>query len=119
MTITTICLVRHGQTDWNAQGKLQGQTDIPLNELGKIQARQCGEFLMKEDWDVIITSPLIRARETADIIAHYMDVPVIEKIEFIEKNFGAAEGLTAEKRRQLTKIKFIRARKARRPSLTA
>lgn len=57
-TITTICLVRHGQTDWNALGKLQGQTDIPLNELGKIQARQCGEFLSKNDWDVIISSPL-------------------------------------------------------------
>nr|WP_230156132.1 histidine phosphatase family protein [Peribacillus sp. Bi96] len=96
--MTTICLVRHGQTDWNAQGKLQGQTDILLNEHGKIQARQCGEFLMKEDWDVIITSPLIRARETADIIAHYMDVPVIEKIEFIEKNFGVAEGLTSAER---------------------
>ncbi|MGE6379417.1 histidine phosphatase family protein [Peribacillus muralis] len=101
MTITKICLVRHGQTDWNAQGKLQGQTDIPLNEHGRIQARQCGEFLMKEDWDVIITSPLIRARETADIIAHYMDVPVIEKIEFIEKNFGAAEGLTTAKRKAI------------------
>ncbi|MFD9627177.1 histidine phosphatase family protein [Peribacillus muralis] len=105
MTITTICLVRHGQTDWNAQGKLQGQTDIPLNGLGKIQARQCGEFLMKENWDVIITSPLIRARETADIIALNINVPVIEKIEFIEKNFGAAEGLTAEKREAAFKDK--------------
>lgn len=85
-TITTICLVRHGQTDWNALGKLQGQTDIPLNELGKIQARQCGEFLSKEaSWDVIISSPLKRARETADIISQYIEVPVIEKMEFIER----------------------------------
>lgn len=98
-TITTICLVRHGQTDWNALGKLQGQTDIPLNELGKIQARQCGEFLSKESsWDVIISSPLKRARETADIISHYIEVPVIEKMEFIEKNFGVAEGMTAAER---------------------
>ncbi len=97
-TITTICLVRHGQTDWNALGKLQGQTDIPLNELGKIQARQCGEFLSKDDWDVIISSPLKRARETADIISHYIEVPVIEKMEFIEKNFGVAEGMTAAER---------------------
>ncbi|MGE7760145.1 histidine phosphatase family protein [Peribacillus sp. NPDC097895] len=100
MTITTICLVRHGQTDWNAQGKLQGQTDIPLNELGKIQAHQCGEFLSKEDWDVIISSPLKRARETAEIIAHYIDGTVIEKNEFIEKNFGVAEGLTAAEREE-------------------
>ncbi|WP_440971154.1 histidine phosphatase family protein [Peribacillus frigoritolerans] len=98
-TITTICLVRHGQTDWNALGKLKGQTDIPLNELGKIQARQCGEFMSKDDWDVIITSPLKRARETADIISHYIEVPVIEKMEFIEKNFGVAEGMTAAERK--------------------
>ena len=78
-TITTICLVRHGQTDWNALGKLQGQTDIPLNELGKIQARQCGEFLSEEDWDVIISSPLKRARETAEIISNYIEVPVLKK----------------------------------------
>lgn len=98
-TITTICLVRHGQTDWNALGKLQGQTDIPLNELGKIQARQCGEFLSKEtSWDVIISSPLKRARETADIISQNIEVPVIEKMEFIEKNFGVAEGMTAAER---------------------
>ncbi|MGE7906456.1 histidine phosphatase family protein [Peribacillus sp. NPDC094092] len=96
--MTTICLVRHGQTDWNALGKLQGQTDIPLNELGKLQARQCGEFLSKDEWDVIISSPLKRARETADIISHYMEVPVIEKVEFIEKNFGVAEGMTAAER---------------------
>ncbi|MDW7616858.1 histidine phosphatase family protein [Peribacillus sp. SIMBA_075] len=97
--MTTICLVRHGQTDWNALGKLQGQTDIPLNELGKIQARQCGEFLSEEDWDVIISSPLKRARETAEIISNYIEVPVIEKIAFIEKNFGVAEGMTAAERK--------------------
>ncbi|MFD6442842.1 histidine phosphatase family protein, partial [Peribacillus sp. NPDC060186] len=96
--ITTICLVRHGQTDWNALGKLQGQTDIPLNELGKIQAQKCGKFLSKADWDVIITSPLKRAKETAEIISSYIEGPVIEKLEFIEKNFGAAEGMTADER---------------------
>ncbi|MBO0998545.1 histidine phosphatase family protein [Bacillus sp. SD075] len=97
--MTTICLVRHGQTDWNASGKLQGQTDIPLNELGKIQARKCGEFLSNEaSWDVIISSPLKRARVTADIISQYIEVPVIEKMEFIEKNFGVAEGMTAAER---------------------
>jgi uncharacterized phosphatase len=97
-TITTICLVRHGQTDWNALGKLQGQTDIPLNEQGKIQAQKCGEFLSKADWDVIITSPLKRAKETAEIISSYIDRPVIENLEFIEKNFGSAEGMTAHER---------------------
>ncbi len=62
--------MRHGQTDWNALGKLQGQTDIPLNELGKIQARQCGEFLSRDDWDVIIKSPVEEGKGAANIISH-------------------------------------------------
>ncbi|MGE7602873.1 histidine phosphatase family protein [Peribacillus sp. NPDC097675] len=96
--ITTICIVRHGETDWNVQGKLQGQTDIPLNESGKIQARKCGEFLSKDTWDVMISSPLKRAKETAEIIAQLVDSPIILKEEFIEKNFGDAEGMSADER---------------------
>ncbi|MFJ7747788.1 histidine phosphatase family protein [Peribacillus sp. NPDC097295] len=96
--MTTICLVRHGETDWNVQGKLQGQTDIPLNENGKIQARKCGEFLSNEEWDVIISSPLKRAKETADIIGEWVASPIILKEDFIEKNFGDAEGMSADER---------------------
>ncbi|MFJ7850844.1 histidine phosphatase family protein [Peribacillus sp. NPDC097206] len=96
--ITTICIVRHGETDWNVEGRLQGQTDIPLNENGKRQARKCGEFLFKDKWDVIFTSPLKRARATANIIGEIIDSPIIIKEEFIEKNFGDAEGMTADER---------------------
>ena len=96
--ITTICIVRHGETDWNVQGRLQGQTDIPLNDSGKIQARKCGEFLSNDHWDVIISSPLKRAKETADIIGEFVDSPIIIKEEFIEKYFGDAEGLSADER---------------------
>ena len=98
MVITTICIVRHGETDWNAEGRLQGQTDIPLNENGKMQARKCGEHLLKDEWDVIFTSPLKRARATADIIGKIIDSKIIIKEEFIEKNFGEAEGMTADER---------------------
>jgi len=98
--ITTICLVRHGETDWNACGRLQGKTDIPLNENGRMQANQCGTYLAKSDWDVIISSPLKRAVETANIIGSYILQPIIlTMVEFIERDYGDAEGMTfAEKR---------------------
>ena len=86
-TITKICIVRHGETDWNAQGRLQGRTDIPLNENGKVQAMKCGEFLAQNNWDAVITSPLKRARETAEIIANYMGKSVIINEAFIENIF--------------------------------
>ena len=56
MKITIICLVRHGETDWNVLGKLQGRTDIRLNESGILQAEECSEHLKSFQWDVIITS---------------------------------------------------------------
>ncbi|RCW64233.1 histidine phosphatase family protein [Saliterribacillus persicus] len=96
--MTQICLVRHGETDWNALGKIQGTTDIPLNETGKKQAEACGAFLKGTDWDVLITSPLKRAKETAEIINTYMDMPLEEMAEFKERSFGDAEGMTPEER---------------------
>ena len=61
--MTEICLVRHGQTDWNFQEIIQGREDIPLNEVGKKQASRAAA-LQEETWDIIISSPLIRAQET-------------------------------------------------------
>lgn len=63
---TSICLIRHGETDWNVLGKVQGRTDIPLNSTGIVQAEKCAELLKLSKWDVIITSPLKRAKETAE-----------------------------------------------------
>ena len=100
MNITSICLVRHGQTDWNVLGKLQGTTDIPLNNRGKKQADQCGSFLRESQWDAIITSPLKRAKQTAEIIQQKINVPIIEMEEFMERNFGDAEGMTLKERRE-------------------
>lgn len=98
MKITTICLVRHGETDWNALGKLQGRTDIQLNETGIIQAEECSEFLKSSQWDVIITSPLKRAKQTAEIINKNLIVPLIEMKDFLERDYGDAEGMVLEER---------------------
>lgn len=97
--MTTICLVRHGETDWNASGRLQGATDIPLNKMGVQQAKKCGEFLKTSNWDVIITSPLKRAKRTAEIIhKNLINVPLIEMDDFSERCFGDAEGMTLAER---------------------
>lgn len=96
--MTTICLVRHGETDWNAIGKIQGRTDIPLNQTGKLQAEACGEFLKDSEWDVLITSPLKRAKQTAELINEKLELPLLEMEEFAERGFGRAEGMTLEER---------------------
>ena len=96
--MTHICLVRHGQTEWNLFGKLQGQTDIPLNETGKLQAEECREFLKKSQWDVLITTSLMRARKTADIINESLELPIVEMDHFKERHFG--EGLSREEREE-------------------
>lgn len=90
--MTTICLIRHGETDWNAIGKIQGRTDIPLNNTGTLQAEACREYLANTYFDVLITSPLTRAKQTAEIINKSLNIPLIEMDEFLERDFGDAEG---------------------------
>ncbi|MFD4422127.1 histidine phosphatase family protein [Agromyces sp. NPDC058484] len=91
-----IALIRHGQTDWNLAGRMQGRSDIPLNAVGREQARAAASALMSaetEPWDAIVSSPLGRARETAEIIATTVGVPPGATYdELIEQDFGAAEG---------------------------
>lgn len=91
-------MLRHGETDWNALGKLQGRTDIPLNEKGIMQANECSEFLKAFQWNVIITSPMKRAKQTAEIINNKLKVPLIEMEEFLERDYGDAEGMAFEER---------------------
>ncbi|WP_400242869.1 histidine phosphatase family protein [Niallia sp. JL1B1071] len=96
--MTKICLIRHGETDWNVRGKIQGKTDIPLNDNGIMQAKQCRDYLNDSDWDVIVTSPLKRAKHTAKIINEALKLKVVEMNEFMERSFGEAEGKTREER---------------------
>ncbi|KKO52280.1 histidine phosphatase family protein [Paenibacillus sp. DMB20] len=96
-----IGFVRHGLTDWNAVGKIQGQTDIPLNDEGRLQAKMLGERLKNEPyrWDYIITSGLSRAEETGSILASILNIPMLEPdIRLRERAYGLVEGLTADER---------------------
>ncbi|MFF1383902.1 histidine phosphatase family protein [Arthrobacter sp. NPDC058288] len=96
MTLTTFALVRHGQTDWNAQRRLQGSTDIPLNDVGRGQARDAAAALSGHEWDAIVSSPLSRAAETANLIADGLGLSVARHVpELTERSFGPAEGLQA------------------------
>lgn len=91
-------MIRHGETDWNYLGKLQGRTDIPLNKQGIIQAEECRQFLKDSKWDLIVTSPLLRAKQTAEIINQDFNIPLIEMTEFQERDYGNAEGMTINER---------------------
>jgi broad specificity phosphatase PhoE len=93
LTETILGLLRHGQTNWNIDLRLQGSTDIPLNETGKAQAFAAADVLQPEDWDVVIASPLSRARDTAEIVANKLGMRVVIVPELIERSFGTAEGL--------------------------
>ncbi|MGF2616474.1 histidine phosphatase family protein [Rossellomorea vietnamensis] len=94
--MTKICIVRHGQTDWNRERRLQGRTDIELNRTGERQAELARDFLKDGEWDALITSPLKRARRTAEIINEKLNLPLVEMEEFAERYFGEAEGLLIE-----------------------
>ena len=96
MTLTTFALVRHGQTDWNAERRLQGATDIPLNDVGRGQARDAVAVLAPYEWDAVVSSPLSRAAETADLIAEGLGLTVARRVpELAERSFGPAEGMQA------------------------
>ncbi|MBM3201006.1 MAG: histidine phosphatase family protein [Chlamydiae bacterium] len=96
-------LIRHGQTDWNKIGKIQGQQDIPLNEEGKLQAKALSEILVKEHPDIsfIYSSDLSRALETAKTTADKLNVAVSILPSLREAKKGAAEGLTREEKKRL------------------
>ena len=85
-------LVRHGQTVWNKAGKLQGRTDIELNENGREAARELGRALENVDFDKIYSSPLIRAYETACLIRGHRNIPIIRDERLLEISFGDGEG---------------------------
>lgn len=91
---TQITLVRHGQTDWNACGKIQGSSNIPLNDIGIQQARDKACFFKNESFDLAYTSPLDRAKETLDILLteNKFSIPIFEDARFKERSFGIYEG---------------------------
>ncbi len=92
-----LLLTRHGQTDWNVAGKVQGTTDIELNETGKKQAKKTGEKLLDYNIDVIIASPLKRAKRTAEIIRGNRNIPILLDEGIKERCFGEFEGKTRQR----------------------
>lgn len=93
----TLALIRHGQTDWNRDLRLQGSSDIPLNDTGRGQARDAVDLLADTTWDAVVSSPLGRARETAQIIADGLGIELGPAYDLlIERDYGHGEGATAE-----------------------
>jgi broad specificity phosphatase PhoE len=92
--VTTILLVRHGETDWNRDRRIQGHSDTPLNETGRAQARALAEKLAGEPIDAVYSSDLLRAHETARIVADGRNLDVTAIRDLRERHFGTWEGLT-------------------------
>jgi len=98
--VTILTLVRHGETDWNAGGRVQGSTDIPLNDTGRLQARGVAETLAAENAGrevIVVSSDLSRAAETADIVAAALGTTVRRRLPGLrERSYGDAEGMDAQ-----------------------
>ena len=86
-------IMRHGQTEWNLQHKLQGKTDVPLNEAGRAMAESARQKYRDIHFDVCYCSPLKRALETAEILLRDRDVPIITDPRLAEMDFGGYEGV--------------------------
>ncbi len=91
---TTLVLVRHGETDWNADNRFQGHADPPLNDTGRAQARALGSELARESFAALHTSPLRRAAETASIVALALGLEPIPDEALKEVDVGSWSGLT-------------------------
>ncbi|MCU1444221.1 MAG: phosphoglycerate mutase, partial [Cryobacterium sp.] len=97
--MTRLSIVRHGQTDWNLHKRIQGSTDIPLNSTGRAEAAETGIRLRDRNWDVVVTSPLLRAEETARIIAGELGLGRPSILPALtERHHGEIEGLTFTER---------------------
>ncbi|WP_349408902.1 histidine phosphatase family protein [Pseudalkalibacillus sp. SCS-8] len=96
--MTTIAFIRHGVTNWNLERRAQGQSDIPLNEEGVLQAKALGSRFEGEQWDVIYSSDLARAHATALEIGEVLDLPVETDKRLRELSFGEIEGTNEAER---------------------
>ncbi|MFA6902076.1 MAG: histidine phosphatase family protein [Gallionellaceae bacterium] len=98
---TRICFIRHGETDWNVAHRIQGQTDVPLNETGRSQALAMAFNAGHYDFGAIVSSDLQRAVDTAKMVAERRGLEVSTLPQLRERHFGIFQGLTAEEGLQL------------------
>ncbi|MDQ1654453.1 MAG: glucosyl-3-phosphoglycerate phosphatase [Cryptosporangiaceae bacterium] len=91
-----LLLWRHGRTEWNAAGRMQGQSDVALDDTGRAQAREAAPLLAAEQPDAIVSSDLVRAHDTALVLAALTGLPVRTDPRLRESNFGPWQGLTSE-----------------------
>ena len=103
--------VRHGQSEWNVENKICGSTDVPLTDKGRQQAKESAQNILDAGIkaDMILSSPLSRALETAKIISEVTGIPYMAKEELTEQNFGRYEGVSprSDPEFQLAKQQFI------------
>lgn len=92
MNKKTIYIFRHGQTDYNMSRRVMGQLDIPLNETGRTQAIELANKISEEPIQAIYTSPLLRAKQTAQILADKIGIPIIPDKRLMERNNGKLQG---------------------------
>ena len=93
---TRICFVRHGETDWNTELRMQGHIDLALNAKGEVQARAAGRHFFGVQASALYSSDLLRARQTAQPISEALRLPLILRPALRERHFGRCEGLTFE-----------------------
>ncbi|HZT55884.1 MAG TPA: histidine phosphatase family protein [Burkholderiaceae bacterium] len=91
---TRILAIRHGETDWNVEHRIQGQLDVPLNEVGRWQLQRLALALADEAIDAVYSSDLLRALETAQAVARGCGLPIVTDVGLRERGFGEFEGLT-------------------------
>ncbi len=89
-------IIRHGRTDWNVERKMQGWTDIPLNDQGRRMAEEAAEKYKDINFDICYSSPLKRAKETAEILLKGRSIPIIIDDRLKELGFGEFEGTTKD-----------------------
>jgi probable phosphoglycerate mutase len=94
--MTELILIRHGETAWNAERRIQGQLDVPLNEVGRAQAEAIGQRFRNETIDVLISSDLSRAMQTMQPIANACGLQVLSDSRLRERHLGVLEGLFYE-----------------------
>jgi len=109
-----ICLIRHGETDWNAERRLQGHLDVPLNETGLAQADAAARHLADERFAALYSSDLLRTRQTATPLERRLGRAMIREPRLRERHYGCFQGLTYDEAAQRYPQDYAR-HKAREP----